>query len=121
MSFAILLLSIGIDISHVRAFPSYNIALGLWTWYVVHFSGRNQNAVKKVVPVLSGLCWAMFASVISDVIFCSVWGSEIVNGVIFSLKFSLSLFIINMLGKIPCLYFSTQNIYYMKCLNDLRK
>jgi len=116
ISSVVVLFSVLIDISHVRAFPSYNISLGLWIWYTIHCLGRHKNAISKVIPVLSWLSIAQSCSIVTDIIFCSVWGNEITKGTSKSLKFSLILFIFNMFAKLPAIYFCAQIIYHIKCL-----
>lgn len=106
LSWCILFLSILIDIiSHTRAFPSYNIVIGIFAWFcaqLVKIQNVENEGNKKQDTILGTLSCFTTLSIISlilDVSFCFIWGRDIIDGDIGSVKFSFSIFILNMLPK----------------------
>ena len=102
-SWIMIFFSIIIDISHVRAFPSYNVVIGFWACYCGHFqssilihnnngtiqmkrtnyrSQRNLNKkgeeeLKYLQKMISSFSVIASMSVIFDILFCSMWGKEV--------------------------------------------
>jgi len=105
LSWIIVFCSVIIDISHVRAFPSYNIIIGLWACYCGHYQNemlakerrkkkrktKNRSRQSHLDAVASGgveeliylqkliSSYAVITSmsVIIDILFCSIWGEEV--------------------------------------------
>ena len=113
-SWCIMILSLLIDmISHARSFPSYNIVIGVFAWYAAQSfkmedgkyipNDNNQNttpsSTSTLVNILSCFTTMTLFSIILDVVFCFIWGSEIIDGDVRSVKLSFSLFIMNMIPK----------------------
>lgn len=129
VSWEILGLSLLIDTSHIRSFPSYNVVIGLWAFYCgslkcpphvaeeVSDGGREQRAVattglseemERVLRDASTFAFVTSASIIFDILFCSVWGGEITQGESNSAKFSLVMFIFTMFAKTSAIFYAAQ-------------
>lgn len=118
-SWCIMTLSLLIDmISHARSFPSYNIVIGVFAWYAAQsfkivdgkYSPNNHHSTiptsstittstSTLMNTLSCFTTMTLFSIILDIVFCFIWGSEIIDGDVRSVKLSFSLFIMNMLPK----------------------
>lgn len=99
-SWCILVLSLLIDMNHVRSFPSYNALLGIFAWYCSRsIRDEYNNASSSILNITSCFTTLTIFSLILDGTFCFVWGREIIDGDIRSVKFSFALFILNMLPK----------------------
>ncbi|CBJ31052.1 hypothetical protein Esi_0231_0003 [Ectocarpus siliculosus] len=82
--------------SSLAAFPSYNVVLGLWGLYSVYTKSLQSTQV-----YLGLLCF----SILLDIIFCSIWGSNdagIFDGS--TASFCLVMLILNMLAKLAAVY-----------------
>lgn len=99
-SWVIMTLSLLTDIiSHVRSFPSYNIVIGVFTWYAAQSILNRNEKETKVLDILSAFTMLNLCSLLLDVSFCFIWGRDIIEGDIRSVKFSFAVFILNMLPK----------------------
>lgn len=119
-SWSIMTLSLLMDmISHTRAFPSYNIVIGVFAWYAAqHYSTPNAPnddlpmRVERVefavvdemdkhasLNTLASFTIITLLSLVFDVCFCFIWGRDIINGDVRSIKFSFAFFILNMVPK----------------------
>ena len=119
-SWFILLFSVVIDMTtHERAFPSYNVIFGVFGWYCGHYlkvlmleCTENSNTLNsnkdevllhsKTLSMLKTLaCFTTTASfsIIVDVAFCFIWGEEIIDGDVRSIKFAFAMFILNIVPK----------------------
>jgi len=135
-SWAILGLSLLVDTSHVRSFPSYNVVVGLWACYCGNLKcspsadvvkrdgseGSGREGERRRMPVRTGLSeeletllrdastfsFVASASIIFDVLFCSVWGGEITQGESKSAKFSFTMFIFAMFAKTAAIFYAAQ-------------
>ena len=86
LSWAMIGLSLFMDTSHVRSFPSYNIILGVWA-YSASFYDENkkdkktielpQSSMLSLLQLLSAFSFVMIISLILDVFFCIIWGEEV--------------------------------------------
>lgn len=101
--------------THERAFPSYNVIIGIFGWYCGHFlkelildtkNDRDDEVLttkhSKIVSLLNTLaCFTSIASfsIIVDVIFCFTWGREIIDGDVRSIKFAFAMLILNLVPK----------------------
>lgn len=90
-------------ISHVRSFPSYNIVIGVFAWYcsqsVKRMVQHNELSSTSILNILSCFSMLTLFSLVLDGTFCFVWGREIIDGDVRSIKFSFGLFILNMIPK----------------------
>ncbi|CAN0056613.1 unnamed protein product [Ascophyllum nodosum] len=96
IAWAQVFLSLLTQASSLAKFPSYNVVLGFWGLYSV-FS-KSLQATQVYIGLL-------FFSVILDITFCSIWGSN--NAGIFdgnTAKFCLAMLILNMLVKCTAIY-----------------
>ena len=99
-SWCIIVLSLLIDMNHARSFPSYNIVIGIFTWYCAQLvKVAEYNSLSSLLNVLS--CYTTFAlfSILLDVTFCFVWGRDIIDGDVRSVKFAFAIFLLNMVPK----------------------
>lgn len=109
-SWFVIVLSLVIDMTtHERAFPSYNVIIGVFAWYC----GQSVNMValdskesrfevpdtKRLLNTLSCFSTVALVSILVDVIFCFIWGGEIIDGDVRSIKFAFAMFILNMVPK----------------------
>lgn len=98
-SWSVLFFSILIDTaSHVRAFPSYNMILGVWACVISHYQYkheeiRNLNEKEKIPKckkrnegnkevehlkrLISSFSILTSATIFFDIIFCCLWGDEV--------------------------------------------
>lgn len=131
VSWAILGLSLLIDTSHIRSFPSYNVVVGLWAYYCGNLkctSGATQRdnspserrrerrgsltglseEMETLLRDVSTFSFVASASIIFDVLFCSVWGGEIHKGESTSAKFSFVMFIFTIFAKMAAVFYAAQ-------------
>lgn len=131
-SWGIIVLSLLIDTCHARAYPSYNIAIGIWASFCGHCRTKSNGAngrpalIKQAgtqmsngdrqssdftFNVRSSFALVTSSSLMFDVIFCSVWGTEIFESGSTSAKFSILCFIANMFVKVAAAFYSFQMFF----------
>ncbi len=86
LSWVMIGLSLLMDTSHVRSFPSYNIILGVWAYSASFYGGNKkdkktielqQSSMLSLLKSLSAFSFVVIVSLILDVFFCIIWGEEV--------------------------------------------
>lgn len=101
LSWLILITSLLIETSNVRTFPSYNSIIGV---FGISFKWK---IVPRDTILLAITCFSTLTivSIVLDIVYSSLWGSDILQGLSKSTKFSFILLLLNALMKILTLFY----------------
>jgi len=111
VSWVIIFMSLLIDTCHTWSFPSYNIMIGVFACYIgnIGFLGDGEELIKsnfwKEKSLKSITCFTCLSisTLVLDMIYCSAWARQILDGENKSATFSFATFILNMFAKISAL------------------
>eukprot|EP00979_Chaetoceros_neogracilis_P016630 scaffold8922_cov287-Chaetoceros_neogracile.AAC.14 len=110
ISYAMIVCSFMIEISHLRCFPSYNMviaALAFFLCHTTHSSDEEQQPPCAQVALIGCFSTLSIISILIDIVFCTIWGGDIIEGDRASVKFSFFCFIINIFFKLGALVYAT--------------
>ena len=98
----IVITSMLIEMSHARGLPSYNIVIGF-----LGVSFKSKLVPKRGILLTIGcFCTLAVVSIVIDIIYCALWGREILQGLYNATKFSFFLLILNTILKLFAFFYA---------------
>lgn len=102
LSWMIVITSMLIETSNARGFPSYNIVIGF-----LGVSFKYKLVPKRsILLTIACFCILVTVSIIIDIIYCSLWGKEILEGLNKATKFSFFLLMLNSFLKLFAFFYA---------------
>ena len=110
LSYAMVACSFLQEINFLRSFPSYNLviaALAFFLYQTAHSFEEDHKPSITQITLIGCFCTLTMLSLVIDLVFCVIWGGDVIGGDSVSVKFSFFCFIINMFLKLGALLYAT--------------
>jgi len=110
ISYAMIACSFLGEINFLRSFPSYNLviaALAFFLCHTAHSSEEDRQPSFTQIALIGCFCTLTMLSLVIDLVFCVIWGGDVIEGDSVSVKFSFFCFLLNIFLKLGALLYAT--------------